>query len=53
MRLIGALPAELQLYQVYVAAPMSAAPSPEAARSFVAFLTSPAAKASFSTHGVE
>jgi molybdate transport system substrate-binding protein len=53
VRLIGALPAELQRYQVYVAAPMSAAPSPDAARSFVAFLTGPAAKASFSTHGVE
>ena len=53
VRLIGALPAEIQRYQVYVAAPMSAAPSPEAARSFVAFLNGPAAKASFSTHGAE
>ena len=39
VRLIGPLPGELQRYQVYVAAPMSAARSPEAARSFVAFLT--------------
>lgn len=53
VRLIGALPAELQRYQVYVAAPMRAARSAEAARSFVAFLTGPAAKAAFSTHGVE
>ena len=53
VRMIGALPAALQRYQVYVAAPMSAARSPEAARSFVAFLTGPVAKAAFSTHGVE
>lgn len=53
VRLIGPLPAGLQRYQVYVAAPMTAAPSPDAAKSFAAFLTGPAAKASFSTHGVE
>jgi molybdate transport system substrate-binding protein len=53
VRLIGVLPAELQSYQVYAAAPMTAAASPEAARRFVAFLTSPAAKASFSANGVE
>ena len=52
-RLIGALPAELQRYQVYVAVPMSAARSPEAARSFVAFLTGPTPTAAFSAHGVE
>ena len=32
LRLIGALPAELQSYQVYVAAPMTAAASAEAAK---------------------
>ena len=53
VRLIGALPGELQSYQVYTAAPMTAAASPEAARRFVAFLTSPAAKVSFSANGVE
>ena len=53
VRLLGPLPGELQRYQVYVAAPMSAALSPEAARRFVAFLAGPAAKAAFSTHGVE
>jgi molybdate transport system substrate-binding protein len=53
VRLIGALPAELQSYQVYVAAPMTAAASPEAAKRFIAFLTSPAGKASFSANGVQ
>lgn len=53
LRMIGALPAKLQRYQVYVAAPMSAARFPEAAKSFVAFLTGAAAKAAFSTHGVD
>ncbi len=53
VRLLGVLPGELQSYQVYAAAPMTAAASPEAARRFVAFLTSPAAKASFSANGVE
>jgi molybdate transport system substrate-binding protein len=53
VRLLGALPGGLQSYQVYAAAPMTATASPEAARQFVAFLTSPAAKASFSANGVE
>ena len=53
VRLLGALPAELQSYQIYAAAPMTGAASPEAARRFVGFLSSPAAKASFSANGVE
>jgi molybdate transport system substrate-binding protein len=53
VRLIGPLPAEVQMYQVYAAARMTAAGSPEAAKRFVAFLISPAAKASFSANGVQ
>jgi len=53
LRLIGPLPAEVQSYIVYLAAPMSAAPSPDAGRSFIAFLESPAAKSLFAANGVE
>jgi molybdate transport system substrate-binding protein len=53
VRLLGPLPAEIQSYQAYAAAPMTAAASPAAAKGFIAFLASPAAKASFSVSGVE
>jgi len=53
IRLLGPLPAEIQSYQTYAAAPMIAAASPAAAKRFIAFLASPAAKASFSASGVE
>ena len=53
IRLLGPLPAEIQSYQAYATAPMTAAASPAAAKRFVAFLASPAAKASFSATGVE
>jgi hypothetical protein len=53
VQLIGALPAELQSYQFYAAAPLAAADAPEAAKRFIAFLVSPAAKASFSANGVQ
>ncbi len=53
VRLIGPLPAELQSYQVYAAAPMIAAASPVVAKRLIAYLTSSAAKASFSANGVE
>jgi molybdate transport system substrate-binding protein len=53
LRLLGPLPAELQSYQAYAAAPMMAAASPAAAKEFIAFLAGPAAKASFSASGVE
>jgi molybdate transport system substrate-binding protein len=53
VRLLWPLPAELQSYQSYAAAPMMAAASPASAKSFVAFLASSAAKASFSASGVE
>lgn len=53
VRLIGPLPAELQTYQIYAAAPMTGAAAPATAKRFIAFLVSPAAKASLSTSGVE
>jgi molybdate transport system substrate-binding protein len=53
LRLLGPLPAEVQSYQAYAAAPMTAAASPAAAKRFVAFLASPAANASFTASGVE
>ena len=53
LRLIGPLPAEFQSYLIYVAAPISGAASPETAKAFIAFLTSPAAKALFAANGVE
>lgn len=53
LRLIGPLPPELQRHIVYAAAPMSNATSPQAAKAFIAFLVSPAAKALFAANGVE
>lgn len=53
VRLIGPLPAELQSYLVYAAAPMSAAASPQTAKAFIAFLASLAAKSIFAANGVE
>jgi molybdate transport system substrate-binding protein len=53
VRLIGPLPTEFQSYLVYAAAPMSGAASPETAKTFIAFLASPAARASFAANGVE
>lgn len=53
VRLLGPLPAEVQSYQAYAAAPMTAAASPATAKKFIAYLASPAAKASFTASGVE
>jgi molybdate transport system substrate-binding protein len=53
LRLIGPLPAGLQSHIVYAAAPMSNATSPHAAKAFIAFLASPAARALFAANGVE
>jgi molybdate transport system substrate-binding protein len=50
IRLLGPLPAELQTYQTYAAALMAATARPEAAKRFAAFLTTAAAKASFSAY---
>jgi len=53
VRLIGPLPPELQSYLVYAAAPMTGAASPQTAKTFIAFLASPAARALFLANGVE
>ncbi len=51
LKLIGPLPGELQSYLVYVAAIMNNAPSPEAGRDLIRFLTSPGARAAFTAAG--
>jgi len=53
LRLVGPLPAEVQNYTSYAAAPMTAAPSADAALVFVRFLGSAAAKALFTASGIE
>jgi len=53
LRLRGRLPAEVQIYIVYAAAPMTSSTSPRAGRAFIYFLASPAAKAAFADNGVE
>jgi molybdate transport system substrate-binding protein len=53
LRLLGRLPAEVQSYIVYAAAPMTSSTSPHAGRAFIYFLASPAAKAAFAANGVE
>jgi molybdate transport system substrate-binding protein len=53
LKLVGPLPAEVQNYTTYAAALMSGAPSPQAAKAFVAFLGSAEAKQAFAAGGVE
>jgi molybdate transport system substrate-binding protein len=53
LRLVGPLPAEVQNYTSYTAAPMTAAPQAEAARAFVTYLGTPASKALFVAAGIE
>jgi len=53
LRLVGPLPAEVQNYTSYAAAPMAAATSAEVARTFVRYLGSAAAKALFTAAGIE
>ena len=53
LRLLGPLPAEVQSYIVYAAAPMTSSTSPQAGKAFINFLASPAAKAAFAANGVE
>jgi ABC-type molybdate transport system substrate-binding protein len=48
---VGALPAEFQNYLHYAAASMAASQSPDAAKDFVRFLTSPAAKKEIAAAG--
>jgi molybdate transport system substrate-binding protein len=53
LRLIGALPAELQTYLQYSAVPMSGAPNMKAAVEFVRFLFTKPVKAQLAAAGVE
>ena len=53
LRLVGPLPAEVQNYTAYVAAPMTGMPNAEVARAFVRYLGSPAGKALFVAAGIE
>lgn len=52
MKLVGALPAELQDPIPYAAAPMTGAKEPEAAKAFIQFLTSPKGRAEFAAAGI-
>jgi len=51
LKLIGPLPRDLQSYLVYAAAIMNSAPSPDAGKDFVRFLTSPASQAALAAAG--
>jgi molybdate transport system substrate-binding protein len=53
LRLVGPLPAEVQNYTSYAAAPMAASASADAAAAFVRYLGSPAGKAFFTAAGIE
>lgn len=53
LKLVGPLPAEVQNYTSYSAAPMSTAGNAEFARAFVRYLGSPESKALFAAAGVD
>ena len=53
LKLVGPLPADVQNYTTYAAALMAGAPSPQAAKAFLAFLGSAEAKQAFAAGGVE
>jgi molybdate transport system substrate-binding protein len=53
LRFVGPLPADVQNYTAYVAAPMTGGAGAEAARTLVAFLGSPSGKAHFTAAGIE
>ena len=53
LRLVGPLPAEVQNYTAYAAAPGVGAANADAARAFVRFLGGPAGRAIFAAHGIE
>jgi molybdate transport system substrate-binding protein len=52
LRLVGPLPAEIQNYANYSAAVITAAPNPEAAKAFMAYLASPDGRALFVANGI-
>jgi molybdate transport system substrate-binding protein len=53
LRLVGPLPADVQNYTSYAAAPMTAGSNAEGARDFVRYLGTPAAKALFAAAGID
>ena len=53
LKLVGPLPADVQNYTSYGAALMRNAPSPDAAKAFMAFLGTPTAKEAFISAGIE
>ena len=53
LKLVGPLPAEVQNYTAYAAAPMTAAARPELARAFVRYLGGAESKALFAAAGVD
>jgi len=53
LRLVGPLPAEVQNYTSYAAAPIIATANTDRARAFVNYLASPASRAYFTTNGIE
>lgn len=53
LQLIGPLPAEVQSYIVYAAAPMTSSTAPQAGKAFINFLASRAAKEMFAANGVD
>ncbi len=53
LQFVGPLPAEVQNYTAYDAAPMSGATSPEGARTVLRALATPAAKTAFKAAGIE
>src|SRR5215472_10912495 len=52
LRLVGPLPAEIQNYASYSAAVIAAAPNPEGAKAFMAYLASPDGRALFVANGI-
>jgi molybdate transport system substrate-binding protein len=52
LRLVGPLPAEIQNYANYSAAVIAAAPDPDGAKAFMAYLESPEGRAVFLANGI-
>jgi molybdate transport system substrate-binding protein len=53
VRLVGPLPAAVQNTTSYTATVLRNAPAPDAARAFIAYLTTTSAKARFAAAGIE
>jgi len=53
LKYVGPLPAQVQNYTAYAAGVMTDAPTPDVAKEFVRFLGTPAAKAIFSSAGID